>query len=315
MNKNFLKINHFPVLLNETIKLLKIKKNGIYIDGTFGCGGHSSLILKNLGEDGKLYAIDRDSETKIYAKKIKDKRFQITHCRFSKMLKISKKNNIIKKVNGIILDLGVSTLQLKTPNRGFSFMLDGPLDMRMDQKKGIPVSQWLLKSKKKEIEKILLAFGEEKFSKKIASAIKKQNLKNPISTTKQLSNIISKVIPNNFKRKKNPCTKSFQALRILINQELDELKKVLKDSLRILAPGGRIAIISFHSLEDRIVKQFFKKYSSHSSVPIRIPITERQIQKINPIRIKNLLKKRPSSQEVLCNPRSRSAILRIAELI
>ncbi|WP_343183694.1 16S rRNA (cytosine(1402)-N(4))-methyltransferase RsmH [Buchnera aphidicola] len=305
---------HIPVLLKESIKSLNIKKNGIYIDATFGSGGHSKEILKKIGKNGTLYAIDRDPESIKIAKNIKDSRFHIIQGLFSNIFKYCKKFKILKKINGIIVDLGMSSIQLNNKKRGFSFKKNGPLDMRMNQKEGISASQWLINSNQQKISHILKKYGEERYAKQIAYNIVKNNKKNPIINTYQLSKIILHSTPY---QKKNSSRRSFQAIRIYLNNELNELKKFLNNIINILAPNGKLCIISFHSLEDRIVKQFmFKNSRKIPNLPISIPLTEKELIKIN-IK-KNILKiyKKifPSKKEILYNSRSRSAILRIAKL-
>lgn len=306
-------MKHIPVLLKETINSLKIKKNGKYLDGTFGFGGHSLKILKKIGKNGKLYAIDRDPESFNEGKKIKDNRFEIFQDKFSNIKKHLNKKTLKNKLDGILLDLGVSSPQIDKPYRGFSFLKDGPLDMRMNQNSGIPIYKWLQKTNFKELSNILKIFGEERFSKKIAFFILKENKKKKITRTKELSNIIYNIIP--FKKKfKHPATRTFQALRIYINEELKELKKILDISLEILKPGGRLSIISFHSLEDRIIKKFFKKHSYFYNPPIGLPITEIQKKKYIVDSIKIFKKIKPKNSEIKKNPRSRSAILRTLEM-
>ncbi|VFP81438.1 16S rRNA (cytosine(1402)-N(4))-methyltransferase RsmH [Buchnera aphidicola] len=306
---------HIPVLLKEAINSLKIKKNGTYIDGTFGCGGHSLEILKNLGNLGKLYAIDRDPYAVKKGKKITDKRFSLNYGNFSDIKKYLNKNNYKKCINGILLDLGVSSVQINTAKRGFSFMKDGPLDMRMNNKIGIPAWRWLKETNQKEIEYVLRNFGEEKYAKKISFSIVDRNKKNVIMRTLDLVEIIKKSIPKKDKYK-HPATRTFQAIRIYINKEIDELKKILNISLKILKKKSRLVIISFHSIESRIIKNFFKKNSNIKYIPKGLPITEKQIKKYNnKKKIKIIKKIKPSKEEVKKNPRSRSAILRIAEIL
>lgn len=305
-------MSHKPVLLKESIESLKIKKHGIYIDGTFGEGGHTKEILKNLNSKGKLYCIDQDPEAIKKGKNLKDPRIHLFLEKFSnikKCLQINKENNLI---DGILLDLGMSSLQLDNPKRGFSFNKDGPLDMRMNQNQGISVKRWIQKTNQKNIENVIKKFGEEKYSRRIAKAIYIQNKKKEIKTTLELSKIIKNNIPKkNFF--KNPATRTFQALRIYINQELLELKKILNISLDILKTGGRLVVISFHSLEDRIIKNFIKKNSQITNLPKGLPITEEKIKKIIPKKLKIIYRIKPTSKEIINNPRSRSAILRVSE--
>ncbi|WP_343128755.1 16S rRNA (cytosine(1402)-N(4))-methyltransferase RsmH [Buchnera aphidicola (Kurisakia onigurumii)] len=305
---------HISVLSTESIKQLKIKKNGIYIDATFGYGGHSNLILKKLNQYGKLFSIDKDPESIKFSKKIKDPKFNIIHDNFSNIYKLSIKYNIEKKIDGILLDLGISTPQINTPERGFSFKIDGPLDMRMNPNYGISAADWIANATENELSSVIKNFGEERFHKKIAYHIFQRKKIKPIRRTIELSEIITKIISHK-KRKKHPATKTFQAIRIYINKELEEIKKVLKNSLKILKKGGRLVVISFHSLEDRIVKKFMNKYGKKPSIPRGLPITEHQIDKFKKIKLKIIKKIKPTTIEILKNPKSRSAILRVAEKI
>lgn len=297
----------------EIIKSLQIKKNGIYIDSTFGMGGHSIEILKKIGKEGKLYSVDKDPTAVLIGNQIKDKRFHIIHENFSKILHHIKFKNIIGKVNGIIFDLGASSLQIDDEKRGFSFKKNGPLDMRMNPNSGISASDWLFKSDIKTISFVLKNFGEERFSKRIAYAIKSYCKKKKIKTTFELVEIIKKAIPikNKFK---HPAKRSFQAIRIYINQEFEEIQNSLENTLKILKPGGRISVISFHSLEDRIVKNFMIKNSKKEAVPYGLPITEKQLNKLKICKLKIINRIFPNQKEIEKNPRSRSSILRIAEL-
>ncbi|AEO08581.1 16S rRNA m4C1402 methyltransferase [Buchnera aphidicola str. Ak (Acyrthosiphon kondoi)] len=306
-------LKHIPVMKKELIHSLKIKKNGIYIDSTFGTGGHSHEILKKLGKDGKLYSIDKDPIAFSIGKNIKDSRFHIINENFSKLLDYAKKKKIVGQVNGIIFDLGISSLQIDNHKRGFSFKKDGPLDMRMNPNHGIPASEWLFKSNVEEIAFVLKTFGEERFSKKIAYSIKKISQKKKITSTLELANIIKKSIPikNKFK---HPARRSFQAIRIYINQELEEIKKALESTLKILKPGGRVSILSFHSLEDRIVKKFMIKNSIKAIVPYGMPITEKQLNKLKKCKLKIISRLLPTQNEINDNPRARSSILRVAEV-
>ncbi|NBI41943.1 16S rRNA (cytosine(1402)-N(4))-methyltransferase RsmH [[Haemophilus] felis] len=310
---------HFTVLLHETVEGLALKKNGTYIDGTFGRGGHSRLILSQLGENGRLIAIDRDPRAIEEAKKIQDPRFHIEHQAFSAIPEICEKLGLIGNVDGILLDLGVSSPQLDEAERGFSFMKDGPLDMRMDTTQGISASEWLQQVSEQDLTWVLKTFGEERFAKRIAGAIVAynknalQNGSEPLNRTLQLAELISQAVP--FKDKhKHPATRSFQAIRIFINAELDELEKVLQGAVSVLAPQGRLSIISFHSLEDRMVKQFMRKQSKGESIPKGLPLREDQIQRNQTLKVigKAII---PSEAEIKQNPRSRSAVLRVAEKI
>ena len=275
---------HITVLLHEAVNGLALKENGIYIDGTFGRGGHSRLILSKLSPNGRLIGVDRDPRAIAEAKKIQDSRFHIEHNSFSHIPEICEKLNLVGKIDGILLDLGVSSPQLDEAERGFSFMKDGPLDMRMDTTQGLSATEWLKQVSVEDLTWVLKTFGEERFAKRIATAIvdyNKSAAKNGtefLSRTSQLAELISQAVP--FKDKhKHPATRSFQAIRIFINAELDELESVLNSALDMLAPEGRLSIISFHSLEDRMVKHFMKKQSKGEDIPKGLPLREDQIQR------------------------------------
>lgn len=307
---------HISVLLNESITGLAIKPDGIYIDGTFGRGGHSRAILSKLGENGRLYSIDRDPTAIAEAKKIEDPRFTIIHGPFSKMADYAEEYGLVGKVDGVLLDLGVSSPQLDDAERGFSFMKDGPLDMRMDPTTGVSASQWLQEADIDDITWVLREFGEERFARRIARAVVEHRDnpdKEPLTRTSHLAKLISDASPSKEK-KKHPATRSFQAIRIYINSELEEIDMALKGALRILAPEGRLSVISFHSLEDRMVKRFMRKESKGPEVPHGIPLTEDQIKALGSAALKTVGKAiMPSAQEVELNTRSRSSVLRIAE--
>ncbi|UGA54359.1 16S rRNA (cytosine(1402)-N(4))-methyltransferase RsmH [Vibrio sp. VB16] len=307
---------HISVLLNESIDGLAIKPDGVYIDGTFGRGGHSRTILSKLGGNGRLFSIDRDPTAIAEANKINDPRFTIIHGPFSKMADYAEDFGLTGKVDGVLLDLGVSSPQLDDAERGFSFMKDGPLDMRMDPTTGISASQWLMQADVDDISWVLKEFGEERFAKRIARAIiahREDDEKEPLSRTSHLAKLISDASPSREK-KKHPATRSFQAIRIYINSELEEIDTALKGALSVLAPEGRLSVISFHSLEDRMVKRFMRKESRGPEVPHGIPLTEDQIKKLGSAALKTVSKAiKPSSQEVEVNNRSRSSMLRIAE--
>ncbi|MWP48375.1 MULTISPECIES: 16S rRNA (cytosine(1402)-N(4))-methyltransferase RsmH [unclassified Gilliamella] len=303
---------HKTVLLNEAVNALNIKKEGIYVDGTFGRGGHSRLILEQLGPQGRLIAIDRDERAEQVALQITDPRFTFIRGEFSNIYQYINNFELLGKIDGLLLDLGVSSPQLDDPERGFSFMRDGPLDMRMNNHKGLTASEWLLSSDEDDISWVLKTFGEEKFAKRIARSIVEQNKVSPITRTLELANLIEKATPRKDKNK-HPATRSFQAIRIYINSELEEIQQALNSSLSVLAHHGRLAVISFHSLEDRIVKQFISKQSKGPNLPARLPLTEQQIKQYGDAKLKSLGKIKPSAIEIKNNPRSRSAILRVAE--
>ena len=308
---------HISVLLNESIDGLAIKPDGTYIDGTFGRGGHSRTILSKLGENGRLFSIDRDPQAIAEAQKIDDLRFTIIHGPFSGMAEYAERYDLVGQVDGVLLDLGVSSPQLDDAERGFSFMKDGPLDMRMDPTTGVPVSQWLVEADLDDITWVIREFGEDKHARRIAKGIiaYQENEENePLTRTGQLAKLISDVAPKSFKEKKHPATRAFQAFRIYINSELEEIDTALKGAASILAPQGRISVISFHSLEDRMVKRFIRKESQGPQVPHGLPLTEDQIKALGSADLKPIGKAiKPSKDEVDENTRSRSSVLRIAE--
>ncbi len=329
---------HISVLKNEVINALNIKENGIYIDATFGRGGHSLEILKKLNKDGKLIAIDRDIDAITYAKNTSpfnvDNRFSIFHTEFNNIINIMQKyadNNNIKdniKVDGILLDLGVSSPQLDNAERGFSFNKNSPLDMRMNNTSGETVAEFIKRTDISELTEIFRNFGEEKYAYKVAKNIIKQREIKAIETTFELAEIIRQSIPS-FQKGKDKATRCFQALRIHINQELFQLESVLPQTINLLKTGGRLVIISFHSLEDRIVKNFLKNESNPTEkfnkifnnkytkqIPINLLQQNENIQnmQINNATIKLISKAvKPTENEILNNPRARSSILRIAE--
>jgi 16S rRNA (cytosine1402-N4)-methyltransferase len=306
-------VQHKPVMLAEVLEQLAIKENGSYLDCTFGRGGHSQAILAKLGESGRLFALDKDvmavnSDT---AKELlKDKRFKLKHSSFSAMESLLADENLTGNIDGILLDLGVSSPQLDDPERGFSFMQDGPLDMRMDSTAELTAAKWLAQVDEKELSRVLFEYGEERFARRIARAIVEARAVQPLTTTRELTKIIETAIPKR-ELHKHPATRSFQAIRIEINNELGELKAVLQQSLKVLKKGGRLVVISFHSLEDRIVKQFFRAESGAKHDPGKLPILEKDITKgILATRGKPL---KADKAEIEFNTRARSAIMRVAE--
>lgn len=303
---------HISVLLAESISGLAIKPDGIYIDCTFGRGGHSGLILENLGAKGRLIAIDRDPTAIEAAKKYADdKRFIIEHHGFADLEMIVEKHQLVEKVDGILLDLGVSSPQLDEAERGFSFMKDGPLDMRMDTTRGQTAAEWLAVADVEDITWVLRTFGEEKHAWRIANAIVDERAVTPLTRTGQLAQLIKKTAPQR-EIKKHPATRSFQAIRMYINSELEQIEKALAASLSVLKTGGRLVVISFHSLEDRLVKQFMKKNSQGKKVPRGMPISEEELNKGKNLSLVGR-KLKPSKDEVEENVRSRSSVLRVAQ--
>lgn len=304
---------HQSVLLKEAIDGLNIQKNGIYIDGTFGRGGHSRAILEKLNENGKLIAIDKDIEAISYANShfANNPCFSIIKNSFAKIDEIALQLNILGKVNGILLDLGVSSPQLDDASRGFSFLNAGPLDMRMDTEQALTAKDFINNADVKEMSYVFRKYGEEKFASRIARAIASARENGEISTTELLADIIKQANPK-WEKHKHPATRVFQAIRIYINQELTDLMLGLKNCVKALAVGGRLAVISFHSLEDRIVKQFMRDEEKGEPIPFNIPVKDIDLKKTFQ-RIGKAIK--PTQNEVSQNPRARSAILRIGEKI
>lgn len=312
-SSNTSSLTHKPVLLEEALTALKIKPDGIYVDGTFGRGGHSQAILELLGSDAKLLAFDKDPQAIATANTIaaNDPRLHVKQGSFTQLKASINELGWQGKVDGIFLDLGVSSPQLDDAERGFSFQYDGPLDMRMDPEHGMSASQWLASADEKDIMQVLFDYGEERFARRIARAIVEKRQEQPISTTKQLASIVAAANPSHEKGK-NPATRSFQAIRIFINQELDDLKTCLSQAVDLLAPGGRLVVISFHSLEDRIVKRFMREQSKGDDYPLDLPVTHVQLNQRMKIIGKAVKAGRAELQE---NPRARSAVMRIAERI
>jgi len=304
---------HLPVLFNEALSELVIKPDGIYIDCTFGRGGHSKGILQQLGQKGKLLALDRDLDAvqSVVAQELaEDPRFQLEHCCFSDLEKVVENLGWSGKVDGILMDFGVSSPQLDNAERGFSFMQDGPLDMRMDCSSGLSAAEWLATVSEQDLVQVLFDYGEERFARRVAHAVITQRLENPLLTTRQFSDLVTEAIP--FKEKhKHPATRSFQAVRIAVNSELDEIHIVLQQAVNILASGGRMVVISFHSLEDRIVKRFIRDESRGKYNPSKLPM---QDEELAAIRLKKCGKTiKAGAEELALNPRARSAVMRVAE--
>lgn len=302
---------HLSVLLQPSLEGLNIQPAGIYLDGTFGRGGHSRLILEALGSEGRLIAIDRDPQAVTCGERMSadDSRFTIVHGSFAMLGEVAQQTGVMGQVNGILLDLGVSSPQLDQSERGFSFAKDGPLDMRMDTTQGESAADWLARAEVKEIAEVLKTYGEERHAKRIARAIVEARVEAPITTTGRLAELISRSNPS-WEKGKHPATRSFQAIRIHINGELDALMACLAQVLDVLAPGGRLAVISFHSLEDRIVKRFMRDQAKGDSFPPGVPVRQDQLRP----RLRLVGKARhPDLAEIEANPRARSAVLRVAE--
>lgn len=306
--------SHIPVLLNETLAGLNINPDGIYVDATFGRGGHSREILKRLNKKGRLYALDRDLSAIEAAKSIADERFSIVHARFSQLKEVCEDFGILGKVNGILMDIGVSSPQLDDASRGFSFDKDGPLDMRMDQSAKIDAALIVNTYDAKDLAYIFKTYGEERFAGKVANAIVRQREKTPFTTTLALADLISASIPGK-PGPKHKATRCFQALRIAVNSELEELKSALDGSIDVLDKDGRLCVISFHSLEDRIVKTFIRENSEGPKLPRGLPITDEELAEL---KLKSCTLQKISGAikatdaEISQNPRSRSAVLRVA---
>lgn len=303
---------HKPVLLDEALDGLIQNVDGTYIDGTFGRGGHSGEILQALSAKGRLLSIDKDMDAINSSQAItllEDERFEMAHGSFADMDQMVSARGWTGSVDGILLDLGVSSPQLDVAERGFSFMRDGPLDMRMDTSQGESASQWLARVEESELLKVIRDYGEEKYARKIASLIVEQCKEGPIETTGELAKLIENLVTRR-EPGKHPATRTFQAIRIKVNKELDDLEQVLATSASILKTGGRLSVISFHSLEDRIVKRFMREKSRGPVVPRHLPLppdAEKPVFKCIGKAIK------ASAEEVAGNVRSRSAVLRVAE--
>jgi 16S rRNA (cytosine1402-N4)-methyltransferase len=302
---------HVSVLLRPSIEALKIDPVGIYIDATFGRGGHSRMILERLAEQGRLIAIDRDPQAVAYGEQLfgQDSRFRMVQENFAMLAEVAEKQGVMGQVNGILLDLGVSSPQLDQAQRGFSFSQDGPLDMRMDPSHGISAAEWLQRAEARDISQVLREYGEERHAKRIAKAIIDARSTQRIETTAQLAELVSRANPS-WEKGKHPATRSFQAIRIFVNGELEALKKGLERVVDVMAIGGRLAVISFHSLEDRIVKRFMRDQAKGDPYPPGLPVTDDQRQP----RLRLIGKAiHPDDGEISVNPRARSAVLRVAE--
>jgi 16S rRNA (cytosine1402-N4)-methyltransferase len=302
---------HNPVLMQEVLEGLEIVPNGIYVDCTFGRGGHSLAILSKLNKLGRLIAIDKDLQALQHAKEqfADDPRFQIVHGSFKNLSSIASELGVLGNINGILMDLGVSSPQIDDPARGFSFMHDGPLDMRMDNTQDLDAAKFINYADESEMVRVFREYGEERFAGRIARAIGSARDIEPILTTTVLAEIVKKANPK-WEKHKHPATRVFQAIRIHINEELTDLIDTLEQSLQVLAVGGRLVVISFHSLEDRIVKQFMRKQEKGEELPLEIPVRAVDL-KSSFRRIGKAIK--PVKAEVQQNIRARSAVLRIGE--
>lgn len=308
--ETMIETDHQPVLLSEALAALNLRESGCYLDLTFGRGGHAVEILARLGSTGRLYALDRDPEAVEFGERRfgDDPRFTIAHASFGQLEMLARGWSVAGAVDGILMDLGVSSPQLDDPARGFSFQSDGPLDMRMNPRAGESAAEWLARADVNDITQVIKEYGEERHARRIARAIVAEREQRPIETTAHLAAVIS-AVPGMKDRHKHPATRTFQAIRIHINHELDELRTALSQAVDVLAVGGRIAIISFHSLEDRIVKRFLRN-ESRAAVNPDMPLAEPAASP----RLKLSGRARHAgAAEVAANPRARSAVLRVAE--
>lgn len=302
---------HQTVLLEQAVAALHIKPEGVYVDGTYGRGGHSQMILQQLAPAGRLIVIDKDADAIADAQDRlgADPRTYIYRGSFARLDEIVSELPDIQGVDGILLDLGVSSPQLDEGERGFSFRQDGPLDMRMDREQGLSASEWLMQVEEQELASIIKEYGEERFGKRVARAIIRARDESPITTTTQLAAIVAQAVPTR-ERGKNPATRTFQAIRIFLNEELEDLKQCLDASLDLLNSGGRLVVISFHSLEDRIVKRFMRKQCLGDQLPYDLPIQHVEVN----AKFKLIGKAvKPDEEAIKHNVRARSAIMRVAE--
>lgn len=306
-------VEHATVLRDEAVAALVTDPNGFYVDGTFGRGGHSAAILERLSSGGRLLAIDKDPQAIATARDrfAGDQRFDIVQGSFAQLKRYVEDRGALGAVDGVLLDLGVSSPQLDQPERGFSFLADGPLDMRMDPTAGISAADWLATAKEEDIAEVLKVYGEERFARRMARAIVREREQAPILRTARLAEIVAAANPA-WEKGKHPATRAFQAIRIFINRELEDLETLLADVLDVLAIGGRLVVISFHSLEDRVVKRFIRRQEKGPQLPRGLPVRDDELE----IRMRGLGKAvRASEEEVRTNVRSRSAIMRVAERV
>ena len=302
---------HITVLLNEAVDALAIREDGIYVDGTFGRGGHSRLILSRLGSQGRLIVFDKDPQAIEAAQKLaeQDGRVTVVHDGFSSFQTTLDKLGI-EEIDGALFDLGISSPQIDDGARGFSFRFDAPLDMRMDPTRGMSAAEWIATASEQDLHEVIKNYGEERFSRQIARAIVAQRTESPIDTTRKLAQLVAQNVRTR-ERGQDPATRTFQAVRIFINRELEEVEAVLPQVMGRLKQGGRLAVIAFHSLEDRIVKQFVKKYSQHPPLPRWAAVKEADLP-LPPLKAVGKAIK-PGIEETASNPRARSAVLRVAE--
>jgi len=304
---------HRPVLLSEALTALAIKPDGVYLDGTFGRGGHAKEILQQLNEKGRLLAMDQDPQAVEVGKQRfgSDPRFEIVYGNFESMVEVVSERGLKQKVDGVLLDIGVSSPQLDDGSRGFSFLKPGPLDMRMNPEAGQSAAQWLAEVEENDLVLVLKRYGEERFARRIARAVVTARQQQDITDTLQLAELISSAVPRKEKHK-HPATRSFQAIRIFINRELEVLEEALKAAVEVLAVNGRLVVISFHSLEDRIVKRFMRDLARGPQLPKDLPIMNSDIAM--PFKLIGKAIK-PGEQELIQNPRARSSVLRVLERV
>lgn len=302
-------LTHATVLLHEAVEALQVKPEGVYVDGTFGRGGHSRLILERLGERGRLIALDKDPAAIGAAREIDDARFRIVHSGFAQLGEVLQGLGV-PGVDGVLLDLGVSSPQLDDETRGFSFRFDAPLDMRMDTSRGQTAAQWLATAEEGLLREVIRDYGEERFAKQIARAIVAARQEQPIATTGRFSQIVAKAVRTR-EAGQNPATRTFQAIRIYLNQELEELAHVLPQCVSSLNEGGRMVVISFHSLEDRMVKHFMRDMARGERLPRKLPVRADQMPQ-GRLRLVGRAQ-RATPAEIAANPRARSAVMRVAE--
>lgn len=302
---------HITVLLNEAVDGLNVRENGVYVDGTFGRGGHSRLILSKLGKDGRLVVFDKDPQAIAVAQELaaQDPRVSVVHDGFA-TFQTALDQLGIDKIDGALFDLGISSPQIDEGERGFSFRFDAPLDMRMDPTRGMSAAEWIAVASEQELHEVIKNYGEERFSRQVARAIVAQREAQPIDTTRKLAQLVAQNVRTR-ERGQDPATRTFQAVRIFINRELEEVEAVLPQVVSRLNEGGRLAVIAFHSLEDRIVKQFMKKHSQHAPLPRWAAVKESDLPQPPLVLVGKAIK--PGVAETAANPRARSAVLRVAE--
>ena len=300
---------HAPVMLEEAVEALQVRPDGCYVDCTFGRGGHSRAILARLGPAGRVYAMDRDPQAIAAGAAIEDGRIALIHGAFSRVGEMLGQRGV-GALDGMLLDIGVSSPQVDSPERGFSFRLDGPLDMRMDPTRGKSAAEFLAEASERDIGEVIRDYGEERFAKQIARALVAARARGPVRTTRELAEIVAAAVRTREPRQ-DPATRTFQALRIHVNQELEELSLALALGVKLLRAGGRLVVISFHSLEDRIVKRFIRDQASPCGIPDRLPLRAAELPLPRLLAVGKPL--RPSAAEVAANPRARSAVMRIAE--